>query len=469
MFLQPRVNAAHKLVEMLRQHLVLYGYQNVETSIIESADLFLTKAGDQIITRLFTFERHGRQLALRPEFTAAAAHYYAQQAYEGIVRWQFSGPVFEDDPDDYRHNYQRLSVGAELIGMAGSAADAELVSLLVDGVVLAQVADWRVMIGHVGLTRHLLGRFQLDSRIQRFLLNHLPALQNPDLGKEYVLQQLDKALLGRRPENGTVGQNDDLTTQQMLDVLLDATQRGMTMGGRTRHDIARRLLQKRQRVADRGQIIAALDFLHQWSSLALPARDAFTSLSTFIDPADAHAQVIIQAWQEMLALVDVYGVGRERITVQPALARSWEYYTGVVFELRTDSGVQLGGGGRYDELVSLIGGGSQKSVPAVGFAYYVDQLVEVLPDSPDSNHAPAVILLDGTNDLAAARWAHDLRARGVAVSLLPYEPASSAVIRVTGDTAHLDSTSYTVEQIEHLIASLDLNAHDQPRNARPAK
>ena len=77
-----------------------YGYERIETPIIQPAELFLTKAGDQIINRLFTFERMGRQLALRPEFTALAAHTYVTRYPEAphpVVRWQFSGSIFEED------------------------------------------------------------------------------------------------------------------------------------------------------------------------------------------------------------------------------------------------------------------------------------------------------------------------------------------------------------------------------------
>jgi histidyl-tRNA synthetase len=248
LFPQPRVkydvSKTQKILDLLHQSLALYGYQTIETSVIESADLFLTKAGDQIITRLFTFERHGHQLALRPEFTAAAAHRYAQSGENRVARWQFSGAVFEDDPNDFRHNYQRLSVGAELMGMSGAVADAEVLTVAADNAHLLSVPDWQLVVGHVGLTRQLLSQFMLDNRTTRFLLSHLPKLK--DFGKDYVMQLLDKALLGRESSDSLTASDGatEVNTQQMLDVLLDATQRGMTMGGRTRHDIARRLLPK---------------------------------------------------------------------------------------------------------------------------------------------------------------------------------------------------------------------------------
>lgn len=61
-----------------------------------------------------------------------------------------------------------------------------------------------------------------------------------------------------------------------------------------------------------------------------------------------------------------------------ASGRGFEYYTGVIFEFYR-SGRRLGGGGRYDELIPLVGG---DDVCASGFALYVDELMDSLEDVP---------------------------------------------------------------------------------------
>jgi histidyl-tRNA synthetase len=69
----------------------------------------------------------------------------------------------------------------------------------------------------------------------------------------------------------------------------------------------------------------------------------------------------------------------DRIAVDLGLARGFAYYTGAVFELvgRADDGpVSLGGGGRYDGLVRTLGG--DEDVPALGFAYTLDRVVDLL-------------------------------------------------------------------------------------------
>lgn len=58
--------------------------------------------------------------------------------------------------------------------------------------------------------------------------------------------------------------------------------------------------------------------------------------------------------------------------------RGFEYYTGIIFSFYS-SGRRLGGGGRYDELIPLVGGGS---VCASGFALYVDELMDLVKEVP---------------------------------------------------------------------------------------
>src|SRR5436309_10104975 len=97
----------------------LYGYELIDVPIIDSADLFLVKAGDQKINSLFTFDRQGKQLALRPEFTASAADYFAKTRSTTVARWQFAGSVFEDKPHELSSEFEQLGIGAELIGLGG--------------------------------------------------------------------------------------------------------------------------------------------------------------------------------------------------------------------------------------------------------------------------------------------------------------------------------------------------------------
>jgi len=57
-----------------------------------------------------------------------------------------------------------------------------------------------------------------------------------------------------------------------------------------------------------------------------------------------------------------------------ASGKGFEYYTGVMFQLFVGE-VRVGGGGRYDALIPLMGG---KDIPASGFALYLDHLMNLV-------------------------------------------------------------------------------------------
>ncbi|MCD6453230.1 MAG: ATP phosphoribosyltransferase regulatory subunit, partial [Dehalococcoidales bacterium] len=69
--------------------------------------------------------------------------------------------------------------------------------------------------------------------------------------------------------------------------------------------------------------------------------------------------------------------------------RGFEYYTGVIFQLSV-GGSKIGGGGRYDALIPLGGGGN---IPASGFALYFDQLMGLItPAGLAKSRVPGILI-----------------------------------------------------------------------------
>lgn len=457
-----------QLNQRLSSHMQQYGYVPVDLPIIEAADLFLIKAGDQIVNRLFTFEYHGRQLALRPEFTAAAAYHYMVENgdQKPVARWQFGGYVFEDNPNNFSQNNQRYSIGAELIGMGSWIADAEIISMAAQGLIQEKIYGWQLTIGHIGLLRRALVQFNLDNRIEHFLLSHLPSLKQADLGKPFVLEQLDKMLSSNVDTNHLKSEwREDKeynllaesNTQQILNILLDTTHRGTTMGGRTRHDIARRLLQKRRRSTERPQVITAIDFLMEWGQISAAPQEAFQAISDLVLPEDTLSQVLLTEWKQVIETLDAYGIPTDYIKIQPDLARFWDYYTGVVFELRTTDDIHLGGGGRYDELSKLLG--SKNNVPAVGFAYYVDEFMSLFPESPAMGPKNIVICVDTSTASVGIQWAKQLRQQNFIVQILLElnlpEFVKTLLYANEDGTLRLADKVYAIEKINLLTDELN--------------
>lgn len=75
-----------------------------------------------------------------------------------------------------------------------------------------------------------------------------------------------------------------------------------------------------------------------------------------------------------IALTDLLEETGVKYQIDIASGRGFEYYTGVMFKLLVN-GRQVGGGGRYDDLIPLIGG---ESTPASGFALYLDVLMDMV-------------------------------------------------------------------------------------------
>ena len=134
--------------------------------------------------------------------------------------------------------------------------------------------------------------------------------------------------------------------------------------------------------------------------------EAAPNLLDFVDPGSrAH-------FEGLRALLDRCGIAYH---VNPRLVRGLDYYTRTVFEWLTDRlGAQAAvcAGGRYDELVALLGGAA---TPAIGFAIGLERVVELLAqDTQVPDDAPQVYLAPAESETATAmRLAEALRDRGL--------------------------------------------------------
>ena len=64
----------------------------------------------------------------------------------------------------------------------------------------------------------------------------------------------------------------------------------------------------------------------------------------------------------------------------PYLARGLNYYTSTIFELKLNKSesLSIGGGGRYDNLVGMFAG---RQIPAVGFSFGIDRILDLIASS----------------------------------------------------------------------------------------
>lgn len=127
----------------------------------------------------------------------------------------------------------------------------------------------------------------------------------------------------------------------------------------------------------------------------------------------------INYYNELIDLLDMYGV-RNYMDLDMGIVRGGlDYYTGIVFEMYVpDYKLSVGGGGgRYDNLIEIYSG---KPMPASGFAMGIERLLEVLEQRGGSikREFPQIdyyvyVLGNDRNYLALGyRLAGNLRARG---------------------------------------------------------
>lgn len=102
---------------------------------------------------------------------------------------------------------------------------------------------------------------------------------------------------------------------------------------------------------------------------------------------DIRSKKPTQHIEKILEGLNEFGVDKVSCVFDPLLARGLNYYTGSIFELRLPSygNLSLGGGGRYDKLIGMFArsassGQAKKDIPAVGFSFGLDRLIELLPD-----------------------------------------------------------------------------------------
>jgi histidyl-tRNA synthetase len=104
--------------------------------------------------------------------------------------------------------------------------------------------------------------------------------------------------------------------------------------------------------------------------------------------------------------------------LDPRLVRGLDYYTGTIFEIKAktgDLGAQntVAGGGRYDRLVSALGG---PEVPAMGFALGVERILLAMTATAESFDPGLVLFVAALGEKARAfalPLAHRLRLGGI--------------------------------------------------------
>ena len=188
--------------------------------------------------------------------------------------------------------------------------------------------------------------------------------------------------------------------------------------------------------------------------------------------ADLYDEASAEHFSAVRLLLDVAGVP---YNVNPKLVRGLDYYNHTVFEFTTDllgSQNAVGGGGRYDQLFSTLGGGD---VPAVGFSIGIERMLLLWEAEHGSAEPPPPhgVYVIGIGDSARVpvqliihrlrRNGHhvvsDLQRRSVKAQMKDANRAGVAYTVMIGDDEIASSTAVVKNMItgeQHTIAQTEI-------------
>ena len=163
------------LVGRWRETARRYGFVEFDGPTLESAELYRKKnSGGEILGQLYEFTDKGeRAVALRPEVTPTLARMIAarHRDFPKPMRWFNVGTCFRYERQQRGRLREFLQFNCDLVGDASSAADAEVIALLIDllrsfglgaqdfTIRLSDRSAWHDFMGRHGIAKEQAGEF----------------------------------------------------------------------------------------------------------------------------------------------------------------------------------------------------------------------------------------------------------------------------------------------------------------------
>ena len=439
--------------------LTRHGYRIVATPMLEATELFLRKSGGELASQMYSFvEPGGRRVSLRPEFTSAVIRLFIDRAEQLVlpVRWCYAGPVFRHDSRGPTGSPRQFTqVGAELIGAAGPYADAEVMALACQGLTDVGLEGLVLVVGDVGIVQEFLRQFDISERARVFILRSMGELRDGPGGREAVLDQarrlgllggsLSEAELPGAPQRQAARSDVNELARRVL-----ANASSHPMGVRTPEEIQARLLWKLQATDTPDRVERALEFATELASIRGESTATLKAVRKLLRKYGLNAGALSYL-ENLLGALSSHSLDNVEVSLDMGLARGLAYYSGLVFEVRHGDGADgtvVAGGGRYDGLVRALGG--SQDVPALGFAYTLEQVVAALPPEQrkvgNSQQGPVLVASQSPDAYSnALSCAQEMRKSG-------------DVVEVALNHGHADShRAYARSRGVHRIVVVDEN------------
>ena len=413
--------------------LASYGYRGLDTPLLEPTELFLRKSGGELASQLFSFaDPDSRAVSLRPEFTAPVMRHYLEHSSEIELpaRWQYCGPVFRFDgvssstaPDRPGSGGQFTQIGGELLGASSVTADVELLDLAVSALSASGLREWSLRLADLNVLNSLLNPLGLSERARSFVVQNVPLLRDGPAAIPRLMDDAQRLHVVGRPagddylSQAVQGLDDDEARSVLLGVLrsnpLDQ------LGQRRPEEVVERLLRKIRRPDAEESLRLGLQVACELAQVRGNAATALDGASAALRKAGADAAAVGRLRQLIEMLPEQHDVSG-RIVLDFGLVRGLAYYNGIIFEVSHPHWPgPLGGGGRYDGLARDLGGSHR--LPALGFAYNLDALVDLTSGSPsDATLEPGdALVIAATPDAnaAALHVAREIRSQGATAEM----------------------------------------------------
>jgi len=337
------------------------GYVREEPAILQPADIFLDRSGEEIRRRTFTLtDPSGRELCLRPDLTIPICRHAVETNAKFPARLCYNGLAFRHQPGEPNRPTQFFQAGAELLGLEDRAAgETEILSLTIEALRACGLSDFSLRIGDLSLFGALVDALALPAQWRSRLKRHFWRAGYVE-SLLYWLGHGDGApkLPGTRTE---------------IEALLDR-QGDAPAAGRTREEIIARAMDRAAEAAALRLDPGLADAIAKLLDISGPAEESLARIRALLKTAGIALEPQLAAAESRLAALKALGVERMQFTAH--FGRNMEYYTGLVFELwaRDKEGpVQVAGGGRYDSLMEMLGAG--RPVSAIGCAIRTERVL----------------------------------------------------------------------------------------------
>jgi histidyl-tRNA synthetase len=157
--LPDEVNRWQFLERSARTVFARYGFREIRTPIFEATELFARSVGetsDIVRKEMYTLDRGGDSMTLRPENTASVVRAVVEHALHRAIaagypeRYYYIGPMFRHERPQKGRQRQFHQIGVEVIGAAEPLVDAETIEMVDVFLETLGIAERELVISSVG-------------------------------------------------------------------------------------------------------------------------------------------------------------------------------------------------------------------------------------------------------------------------------------------------------------------------------